>query len=74
MDNFHRVMTFADKRKLLSKDRFPVDGTLIQMWASQKNITPKLRKDGIDGLMPMARLDFTGNNRLTLTASQSACV
>lgn len=38
---FTEVMTLADKRKLLSKDHFSVDGTLIQAWASHKSFTPK---------------------------------
>lgn len=38
---FSEVMTLADKRKLLSKDHFSVDGTLIQAWASHKSFTPK---------------------------------
>jgi transposase len=40
---FTEVMTLADKRKLLSKEHFSVDGTLIQAWASHKSF---LRKDG----------------------------
>lgn len=38
---FTEVMTLADKRKLLSKDHFSVDGTLIQACASHKSFTPK---------------------------------
>ena len=40
---FTEVMTLADKRKLLSKDHFSVDGTLIQAWVSHKSFTPKDR-------------------------------
>lgn len=43
---FTEVMTLADKRKLLSKDHFSVDGTLIQAWASHKSFTPKEREEG----------------------------
>jgi transposase len=43
---FTEVMTLADKRKLLSKDHFSVDGTLIQAWASHKSFTPKDRELG----------------------------
>ena len=39
-------MTLADKRRLLSKDHFSVDDTLIQAWASHKSFTPKEREDG----------------------------
>jgi transposase len=40
---FTEVMVLADKRKLLSKEHFSVDGTLIQAWASHKSF---VRKDG----------------------------
>jgi transposase len=40
---FAEVMTLADKRALLSKEHFSVDGTLIQAWASHKSF---VRKDG----------------------------
>jgi transposase len=40
---FTEVMTLADKRALLSKEHFSVDGTLIQAWASHKSF---VRKDG----------------------------
>lgn len=38
---FTEVMTLADKRSLLSKEHFSVDGTLIQAWASHKSFVPK---------------------------------
>jgi transposase len=38
---FTEVMQLADKRRLLSKEHFSVDGTLIQAWASHKSFTPK---------------------------------
>ena len=38
---FTEVMTLADKRKLLSKEHFSVDGTLIQAWPSHKSFVPK---------------------------------
>jgi len=38
---FAEVMRLADKRKLLSKEHFSVDGTLIQAWASHKSFLPK---------------------------------
>ena len=34
---FTEVMTTANKRGLLSKEHFSVDGTLIQAWASHKS-------------------------------------
>ncbi len=42
---FTEVMQLADKRQLLSKEHFSVDGTLIQAWASHKSF---VRKDGSD--------------------------
>jgi len=42
---FTEVMQLADKRQLLSKEHFSVDGTLIQAWASHKSF---VRKDGGD--------------------------
>lgn len=38
---FSEVLALAEQRKLLSKDHFSVDGTLIQAWASQKSFRPK---------------------------------
>jgi len=38
---FTEVMTLADKRNLLSREHFSVDGTLIQAWASHKSFVPK---------------------------------
>src|SRR5918911_748492 len=38
---FTEVMRLADQRKLLSKEHFSVDGTLIQAWASHKSFVPK---------------------------------
>ena len=38
---FTEVMALADKRALLSKEHFSVDGTLIQAWASHKSFVPK---------------------------------
>lgn len=34
-------MRLADKRKLLSKEHFSVDGSLIQTWASHKSFVAK---------------------------------
>ncbi len=42
---FTEVMTLADKRNLLSKEHFSVDGTLIQAWASHKSFMPKDRSN-----------------------------
>jgi transposase len=42
---FAAVMAQAERRALLSKEHFSVDGTLVQAWASQKSFR---RKDGSD--------------------------
>jgi transposase len=51
---FTEVMTLADKRALLSKEHFSVDGTLIQAWASHKSFVPK------DGTSDNANDDASG--------------
>lgn len=40
---FTEVMALAERKQLLSKEHFSVDGTLIQAWASHKSF---VRKDG----------------------------
>jgi hypothetical protein len=42
---FGEVMSLADKRGLLFRKHFSVDGTLIQAWASHKSFRAK---DGSD--------------------------
>ena len=42
---FTEVMALAEKKDLLSKEHFSVDGTLVQAWASHKSFRPK---DGSD--------------------------
>jgi len=67
---FTEVMTLADKRKLLSKDHFSVDGTLIQAWASHKSFTPKSGSDDDDpGAGPgrNASADWHGKPRSNAT-------
>lgn len=54
---FTDVMRLADKRKLLSKEHFSVDGTLIQAWASRKSFLPK------DGDGPGASGGRAGRNQ-----------
>ena len=71
---FVEVMALADKRNLLSKEHFSVDGTLIQAWASQKSFRPK---DGSDDQTPNgggrnAQTDWKGRPRSNDThASQT---
>src|SRR5271169_27971 len=49
---FTEVMGIAEKKGLLSKEHFSVDGTLVQAWASHKSFRPK---DGSDGDGPPGR-------------------
>jgi transposase len=42
---FAAVLSEAEQRKLLSKDHFSVDGTLIDAWASHKSFRPKDEQD-----------------------------
>lgn len=61
---FTETLALADKRGLLSKEHFSVDGTLIQAWASQKSFRPK---DGSDdqpgGPGRNAQADWKGKPR-----------
>ena len=62
---FAEVMALADKKGLLSKEHFSVDGTLIQAWAGQKSFRPK---DGSDNQTPSgngrnAQADWKGRPR-----------
>ena len=61
---FEEVMALADKKGLLSKEHFSVDGTLVQAWASQKSVR---RKDGSDDPSPgsgrNAETDWKGERR-----------
>lgn len=38
---FTKVMGLAERRSLLSREHFSVDGTLIQAWASHKSFAPR---------------------------------
>lgn len=42
---FREVMAVADRKGLLSKEHFSVDGTLIQAWASHKSFVSKDESD-----------------------------
>lgn len=66
---FTEVMSLADKRKLLSKDHFSVDGTLIQAWASHKSFMPKSGSDDDPGAGPgrNASADWHGKPRSNAT-------
>ena len=45
---FEEVLAEAESRKLLSKNHFSVDGTLIEAWASQKSFKEKGEDDDQD--------------------------
>lgn len=58
---FTEVMRLADRRRLLSKDHFTVDGTLIQAWASHKSFVPRDGDDpGTGGTGRNAEADWKG--------------
>lgn len=40
------IVNLGEIRKLLSDEHFLVDGTLVEAWASQKNLKPRKGKDG----------------------------
>lgn len=58
-------MALADKRGLLSKEHFSVDGTLIQAWARHKSFVPKdgNSDDAGEGGGRNAQADWKGNPR-----------
>ena len=61
---FTEVMRLADRRRLLSKDHFTVDGTLIQAWASHKSFLPRDGDDpGVGGSGRNAEADWKGQPR-----------
>lgn len=71
---FEEIMAEARNRKLLSKDHFSVDGTLIEAWASQKSFQSKDEDrsgdDGDDadpGAGRNAERDFHGEQRTNQT-------
>ncbi len=70
---FTKVMSVADRHNLLSKDHFSVDGTLIQVWASNKSFRPK---DDTDDTPPAgggrnAEADWRGKRRSNATHESS---
>ncbi len=71
---FTEVMSLADKRGLLSREHFSVDGTLIQAWASHKSFRAKDGSD--DGPPPPssgrnADTDWKGKRRSNDTHESS---
>ncbi len=64
---FEEVVRLAQKKKLVSKEHFSVDGTLIQAWASQKSFRPKDDDNDSQGGGRNAERDFHGEERLNET-------
>jgi IS5 family transposase len=69
---FTEVMALADKRNLLSREHFSVDGTLIQAWASHKSFAPKDGQDdgpsgGSGGAGRNAQANWHGKRRSNAT-------
>ena len=61
---FAEVVALAERRDLLSKEHFSVDGTLIQAWASHKSYRPKDDDTaGPGGGGRNAERDFHGERR-----------
>lgn len=63
------VVAFAERKGLISKQHFTVDGTLVEAWASLKSLQ---RKDGKqkrrdDGDQGNASVDFKGERRINKT-------
>lgn len=53
------VVQHEKVRRLLSRDHFSVDGTLIDAWASMKSYRPKEKSGGDDPLGPGRNADRT---------------
>lgn len=68
---FQEVVAFADKKKLLSKEHFSVDGSIVHAWASLKSLQEKEREnekgkpDDPDDRNPS--VDFKGQRRSNQT-------
>jgi transposase len=73
---FHEVVRVADKKKLVSKEHFTVDGTLIEAWASLKSLIPKEDSEADsgrndDGDPGNPNVDFRGEKRSNQTHESS---
>ncbi len=69
---FTEVMRLADKRGLLSREHFSVDGTLIQAWASHKSFRAKDgSNDPPSGGGRNANTDWKGHRRSNETHESS---
>lgn len=61
------VVEHAKVGRLLSRDHFSVDGTLIEAWASMKSFRPKDGGDGDAGCGRNGERDFHGETRSNAT-------
>lgn len=73
---FFEVVRVADKKKLISKEHFTVDGTLIEAWASLKSLVPKEETDADskrddDGDPGNPSVNFRGEKRTNQTHESS---
>ena len=70
---FEEVVALANKNKLLSKDHFTADGTLIEAWASLKSLKKKDGKDDRkdDGDSGNPSVNFHGEKRSNATHESS---
>lgn len=65
---FNEVVKFAEKKKLISKEHFTVDGSLVHAWASLKSFEEKDKEsndDGPEGRNPS--VDFKNEKRSNQT-------
>ncbi|EDM76664.1 ISGsu3, transposase, partial [Plesiocystis pacifica SIR-1] len=62
---FEHVVAEAQARRLMSKDHFSVDGTLLDAWASMKSFRPKDEDDSDNDNNGFA--DFKGSKRSNKT-------
>lgn len=68
---FDQAVRLAHHKQLLSSDRFTVDGTLIEAWASFKNFSRKDSEPPKDGGDGTGMVDFKGERRLNATHQSS---
>jgi transposase len=70
---FKEVIAIADKKKLISKDHFTADGTLIEAWASLKSLKRKDsdEQNSDDGDSGNPSVDFKGEKRSNETHESS---
>jgi transposase len=65
---FDAVLAEAERRRLLSKEHFTIDGTLVQAWAGQKSFKPvRGRRPPPDDDPGNPTVDFHGERRSNVT-------